>query len=72
MTFKMDCGSGVFACDECPESIDTGEDNFKDAMVEAHLRKWVSFKGPDGKWAHACPACHEDWKAEQQKKSIRR
>lgn len=72
MTFEMISGLGCFHCDECPEVIETEQDNFKDAIVVAHRAKWVSFKGPDGKWAHACPSCHEDWKMEQYKKNQRR
>jgi hypothetical protein len=65
MTFEMVSGLGVVHCDECSECIETDKDNLNDAMAEAKRQKWVVFKGPDGKWAHACPSCHEDWKVEQ-------
>lgn len=71
MTLEMVLGLGVIHCDECSECIETEKDNFKDAIVVAHQAKWVSFRGPDGKWAHACPSCHEDWKAEQAGKRAR-
>jgi hypothetical protein len=54
MTYQQ---HGVFSCDECPESIDTGEENFAAAKAAILAAGWRTFKGPDGEWAQACPVC---------------
>lgn len=57
MTFQMDGGAGVFSCDTCPDVINTGMENFKDASIESRRRGWRAYVGPDKEWAHACPLC---------------
>ena len=50
-------GGGVFHCDECPEHIETDENEFAAARLVLQSKGWRSFIGPDKQWAHACPAC---------------
>jgi hypothetical protein len=54
MTYQQ---NGVFSCDECPETIETGERDFIAAKENATKNGWRTFKGPDDKWANACPVC---------------
>jgi hypothetical protein len=57
VTLKKDHRTFVAHCDECPESLDTDEDNFAAARVVIAEKGWRTFKGPDKEWANACPAC---------------
>lgn len=54
MTYQK---NGVFSCDECPESIETDESEFRNAWNKAYAAGWRSFLGPDKLTAHACPVC---------------
>ena len=54
----MSHDSGVFQCDECPDYFDSQEPHdFTLAKTFAKRNGWRTFKGPDGKWADACPSC---------------
>ena len=57
MTIKRDGNAYVIYCDECPEDIETQRSNFDMARAMAAEAGWRTFKGPDGEWANACPAC---------------
>jgi len=57
VTVRKDVGAFVIHCDECPEDIETKEADFNAAREMAVKAGWRTFKGPDGKWANACPAC---------------
>lgn len=57
MTLKKDGRTFVASCDECPESLDTDEDNFAAARVTIAEKGWRTFMGPDKQFANACPAC---------------
>lgn len=59
---KQKDGNYVVACDECPEDIETEQSGFDDARNMAAKAGWRSFKGPDKKWANACPACVETYR----------
>ena len=52
-------GRVSFACDTCPETIDTDEGDFKAALGEAKAAGWSAYN-VSGEWCHACPACRED------------
>jgi hypothetical protein len=54
-------GKGVYHCDECPDHIETGEDDFDSRRAALQMAGWRTFKGPDGLWANTCPACKEAW-----------
>lgn len=54
MTYQQ---NGVFSCDECPETIETGEDDFNEAKAAIARAGWRTFMGPDKQWANACPVC---------------
>lgn len=54
MTYQQ---HGAFSCDECPESIETGEEDFNEARAAMIKAGWRAFMGPDKKMAHACPVC---------------
>lgn len=60
MTYQQ---NGAFSCDECPESIETGEDDFNEAKALITAAGWRTFKGPDGEWAQACPVCVAEFAA---------
>jgi len=57
VTVKKDGEVHVIYCDECPEDIETGLVEFGAAVAMSRVAGWRTFKGPDGKWANACPAC---------------
>lgn len=61
MTYDANGGNGVFHCDTCPEHIETDKDDFTQALIVARRKGWKTYKGPDKQWAHACPACVEDY-----------
>jgi len=54
MTYQQ---HGAFSCDECPESIETDEEDFAAAKAAIEKAGWRTFKGPGGEWAQACPVC---------------
>lgn len=54
MTYQQ---NGVFSCDECPETIETDEEDFAAAKAKIEAAGWRTFKGPDKQWAQACPVC---------------
>lgn len=62
MTYQQ---NGAFSCDECPESIETGEEDFRAAWAIAFSSGWRAFTGPDKKVAHACPVCVAEWAKSQ-------
>lgn len=45
-----------FVCDECPEYLDTEQEDFARAWAFARSQGWRSFK-VGTEWAHACPPC---------------
>ena len=55
MTFHN--AESTFSCDECPETIDCDGREFVEAKEFATSKGWRTFKGPDKKWANACPVC---------------
>lgn len=54
MTYQQ---NGVFSCDECPETIETDEEDFAAAKAKIEAAGWRTFRGPDKQWAQACPVC---------------
>jgi hypothetical protein len=68
MTIKKDGRTFVVHCDECPESLDTDRDDHQRAVATIRYRGWRTFKGPDGEWANACPACVEHFARQQRTK----
>ena len=52
----MSFDKGYFQCDECPDYIDTDEQDFVEAMVIAKRNGWRSFRRND-KWMQVCPSC---------------
>lgn len=59
MTF--DSRERAFSCDTCPEALDCDGREFIEAKKFAEERGWRTYKGPDGGWAQACPACVVDF-----------
>lgn len=57
MTLQKDGRTFIASCDECPETIDTERDDFTEARTAITKFGWRTFRGPDGKWANACPLC---------------
>lgn len=68
MTIRMDGRTYVAHCDECPEALDTETDDYKAAGAAIRTKGWRTFKGPDGKWANACPACVQQFARQQRTK----
>lgn len=58
MTYQ---GGGHYVCDTCPDDIGTGQDDWEDRRDALQEAGWRTYKGPDGAWAHSCPACVEDF-----------
>ena len=49
-------GEITFECDACDDTIETGESEWNDAMVDFRRLGWRSEKvGVD--WTHLCPKC---------------
>lgn len=49
-------GEILFECDACPETIETGESEWNDAMRLFRNEGWRAEKvGED--WIHLCPKC---------------
>lgn len=65
MTIKKDGPTFVVHCDECPESLDTEADGYHRAVAVTRERGWRTFRGPDGEWANACPACVQKFATQQ-------
>ena len=53
-------GTISFVCDECPEHLDTEQDDFGRAWAFAKSQGWRSFQVA-GQWCHGCPSCVEDF-----------
>lgn len=51
-------GLHSFACDTCPEFIETQARDFSEALAAAKGEGWVAYN-VDGVWCHACPGCKE-------------
>lgn len=48
----------VACCDFCPDTFDTGEAGWQDAIDAMKREGWRIF--PEGReWRHKCPACDE-------------
>jgi hypothetical protein len=69
VTFNMDKHSGgIFSCDECPETLDCeGRRDFNECQEYLKSKGWRTFKGPDGKYANACPCCVHDFGRRQER-----
>jgi hypothetical protein len=49
-------GEVVFICDECDDTLETGEDDFTEARATLQHEGWSTQKsGPD--WLHYCVGC---------------
>ena len=46
----------TFECDECGDTLETRENDFKTAVREAKDEGWRMFQDDDG-WSHHCPDC---------------
>jgi hypothetical protein len=70
MTAVLDQGAQCFVihCDSCPEHIETDHVDFTAALEAAKKVGWRAYKGPDGEWAHSCPACTADFAEDNRKK----
>jgi hypothetical protein len=65
MTFESKPKSFVVChCDTCSEYIEIGHVQFSEALDGIKAQGWRVYKGPDKQWAHACPACTEDYAEE--------
>lgn len=49
-------GQIVFECDGCDETIETGEDEWNEAMAQFRSERWRAEKVGD-EWTHLCPRC---------------
>lgn len=49
-------GEIVFECDGCPETIETGESEWNDAMALFRRERWRAEKVGE-EWTHLCPDC---------------
>jgi len=49
-------GQVVFECDDCGQTLETGESDFGDAMNAYKDEGWRSKKERTG-WLHLCPDC---------------
>lgn len=47
----------IFFCDECPETIETDTDDFRDALDTIKTDGWRVTKDADDEWIHLCPEC---------------
>ena len=45
----------IFECDECPNYIETGTDDFRDALTFIKEEFWRVAKNSDNEWVHFCP-----------------
>lgn len=65
MTLQLDKDTKTYVvtCDECPEHLETQCSDFIEAREFAKKQGWRTFKGPDDKWANACPPCTADFAA---------
>lgn len=46
----------VFECDGCPETLETDESEFSDAMAQLRREGWKAEKVGD-EWVHLCVTC---------------
>jgi len=61
MTMQRVKGFIAYSCDECPETVETGEEgDAREAWAEARGQGWVAFKDSKGNWVHHCPSCAEE------------
>lgn len=59
----------VFHCDTCPEHIETGKEDFTQALIYMKRFGWKTYTGPDNDYAHACPPCVANYVTDQQAKA---
>jgi hypothetical protein len=57
MTAHTIKGTIAFSCDECPESIETNEQDFADAWNYARSLGWRAQRNARGHFEHECPSC---------------
>jgi hypothetical protein len=49
-------GDIAFECDRCGRELDTGTDEWIEALVELRSNEWKSRKVGE-EWTHLCPDC---------------
>jgi hypothetical protein len=47
----------AFSCDDCPETLETDDEDFGCAWASARSLGWHARKNQQGKWEHECPDC---------------
>jgi hypothetical protein len=52
----MSFDRGMFQCDECPDYLDTDEEDFRTALAVAKRKGWRTHQ-IKGEWLHSCPSC---------------
>ncbi len=58
MTVARQEGTIWFLCDTCPESIDSEEADFQEAVATMRGAGWNATRvGQAGDWVHTCPEC---------------
>jgi hypothetical protein len=56
MSIERIYGEIAFICDECSDTMETGEADFTEALANAKMEGWVSMK-VGGDWNHYCSGC---------------
>lgn len=58
MALHREHGNITFDCDNCGDTLATGELDFSEARAVLGAERWVTRKDDDtGEWCHYCPAC---------------
>ena len=56
MSIDRQYGEVSFACDVCPEAIETGESEWADANARFRSLGWRA-ENVGAEWTHLCPKC---------------
>lgn len=49
-------GEIIFSCDDCDDTMETGEDDFHVALAIVKREGWT-VRQVSGEWLHRCPSC---------------
>ena len=47
----------VFVCDECGDQLETGAEDFAEALERMREANWTYRKDDVGQWEHYCSVC---------------